>query len=374
MTDIATIAVPPELFCENKKPVQWPWNVMTDPQVYKEREDWPMISMVVPSFNHGHFIEETIRSLVLQNYPKLEIIIMDGGSSDNTVEIIRKYETHIKHWVSEKDKGQTHAINKGIVHCSGQIFNWINSDDFLNPMGLYHVAKGFLENPDAQVLCGHTNILDLDVFVRLRPPSKHTTPLHDCIAVANINQEGTYFRMDVIRQLSPLEERFRFCMDLDLWIRYLLNFGQDRIASSEAAFTNFRRHPDAKSSSFLQTAMFDSTFVKERAAIMKSIAMIARKKEYVAVLADIAAPNLADYALSMLKTADSSFLSKVVAHYLYDLGKKSHYAGLLQISDTLLSAIQADDLDTELVKDRKYLLRANKLAKLKRVFSGKKSE
>src|SRR5205814_7869126 len=109
----------------------WPWTVETPtaPPVRPDESSWPRISIVTPSYNHGEFIEETIRSILLQGYPDLEYIIIDGGSTDQSSEIIQKYAFWLTFWVSEKDRGQAHAINKGLSRSTGTIFQWINSDD-----------------------------------------------------------------------------------------------------------------------------------------------------------------------------------------------------------------------------------------------------
>lgn len=106
----------------------------------------PKISIVTPSFNQGKYLEETIISILSQDYPNLEYIIIDGGSTDNSLEIIKKYKNHLKYWISEPDKGQADAINKGLVHCTGDIFNWINSDDLLAPNALKVIASLYNEN------------------------------------------------------------------------------------------------------------------------------------------------------------------------------------------------------------------------------------
>src|ERR1051325_4216859 len=106
----------------------------------------PLITIITPSYNQGQFIEETILSIINQDYPRLEFIIIDGGSTDNTVDIIKKYADRITYWVSEKDKGQSNAINKGLHKATGDIINWINSDDQLMPGALTAVAKHFLAN------------------------------------------------------------------------------------------------------------------------------------------------------------------------------------------------------------------------------------
>ena len=128
----------------------WPWTVETPPvpPVRPDGSAWPRISIVTPSYNQGQFIEETIRSVLLQGYPDLEYMIIDGGSTDQSVEIIRKYEPWLTYWVSERDRGQAHAINKGLEHCNGRVFNWINSDDYLTPKSLSVVGNHFSLSTD----------------------------------------------------------------------------------------------------------------------------------------------------------------------------------------------------------------------------------
>src|SRR5262245_29806610 len=110
----------------------WPWTQEGAPRLDgTPGECWPRISIVTPSYNQGRFLEETIRSVLLQGYPDLEYIVIDGGSADDSVEIIRKYERWLSFWVSERDRGQVDAINKGLRRCSGVLRNWLNSDDFL---------------------------------------------------------------------------------------------------------------------------------------------------------------------------------------------------------------------------------------------------
>src|SRR5437868_9654465 len=116
----------------------------------------PKISIVTPSFNQGQFIEETIRSVLDQNYPNLEYLVIDGGSTDQTIEIIRKYEAQFSYWETEKDRGQVHAINKGLARATGDIFAFINSDDIYLPRTFATVAKYFDDHPSAEWICGDT--------------------------------------------------------------------------------------------------------------------------------------------------------------------------------------------------------------------------
>ena len=116
----------------------------------------PKISVITPSYNQGKFLEQTILSVIEQDYTNVELIIIDGGSTDNSVDVIRQYENVIAYWVSEPDRGQAHAINKGLAKCTGDIFNWINSDDYLEPGALQEIGTQFANNPDTNIVCGYT--------------------------------------------------------------------------------------------------------------------------------------------------------------------------------------------------------------------------
>src|ERR1700741_2339226 len=106
----------------------------------------PKISIITPSYNQGKYIEQTILSVIEQGYPDYELIIIDGGSTDDTIEVIKKYESKIAYWISEKDNGQADAINKGLAKATGEIFNWINSDDILEKDALQIIGEYFLNN------------------------------------------------------------------------------------------------------------------------------------------------------------------------------------------------------------------------------------
>ncbi len=117
----------------------------------------PKITIITPSFNQGNFLEQTILSVLDQQYPNLEYMVIDGGSRDASVSIIRRYEKHLAYWVSEKDAGQSDAINKGLRRATGQVINWLNSDDYYEPRTLFTVAEHFGE-PGTRVLCGRSRL------------------------------------------------------------------------------------------------------------------------------------------------------------------------------------------------------------------------
>ena len=121
----------------------------------------PLVSVVTPSYNQGQFIEETILSVLKQDYPRIEYMVIDGGSNDGSVDIIKKYENSLAYWVSEVDNGQSHAINKGWSKCNGEIIAWINSDDtYVIPNAISEVVKGFQQNPEWAMLYGDSWYID----------------------------------------------------------------------------------------------------------------------------------------------------------------------------------------------------------------------
>ncbi len=230
----------------SKRLNRWPWAKGVDPSVYTNNT-WPKISIVTPSFNQGNFIEETILSVLNQNYPNLEYIIIDGGSTDQTVDIIKKYEDKIAYWVSEPDRGQSHAINKGFEKCTGEIFNWLNSDDFLEPLALYNIALNFMQS-DVDVLLGRERRIDVEGnFLNVSQGTTVHTTLSDTIGRCHIDQSSTYFRREKLLEIFPLNEQLHYLMDGEMWIRYLLRWGQDRVKAIDDILLSFRLHTTSKS-------------------------------------------------------------------------------------------------------------------------------
>ncbi len=209
--------------------------------------NYPKISIVTPSYNQGQYIEQTILSLINQNYPNLEYIIIDGGSTDNTIDVIKKYENKIAYWVSEKDAGQSDALNKGLAKCTGDIFNWINSDDYLETGSLFKIANYFTNNVNTELLCGQCNCFDNDsgetVFT-------HRTELFECvektIVEQRINQPASFYKLKTLRKVGAVNAQLHYVMDLELWFRYLTQFGQKNILLVNDLLAHFRLHTDSK--------------------------------------------------------------------------------------------------------------------------------
>jgi glycosyltransferase involved in cell wall biosynthesis len=255
---------------------------------------YPKTSIITPSFNQGHYIEQTIISVLDQNYPNLEYIIIDGGSTDNTVDIIKKYEKHLKYWVSEPDRGQCHAINKGLKHCTGDIFNWLNSDDYYEPLALHKIVEAFMYDSSIQAVGGRERsfLSDTNETVEIYEGTKIDGDLYDLIYQGIIVQPATFWKLDVIRKLGPLPESLHYTMDSYWWTKYLLLDGIDQVNLIQDVLTNFRLHANSKSVS--SQDKFESNRFAIRLAIAKSLNLNPSIIEYFKRKTDINIPVFID--------------------------------------------------------------------------------
>ena len=233
--------------------------------------NYPKISIVTPSFNQGRYIEQTILSVLDQNYPNLEYIIIDGGSTDETVEIIKKYEQHLSYWISEPDKGQTDAINKGFAKCTGEIFNWINSDDYYESNVFFKLAQLFIINPSVNVVCGREwGFKDDEPSDKiLHPGTIIGKTVFETIRIGIIDQPCTFLRKELIDTFFPLDDSLKYVMDRQLWWSYLLKYGQDNILKTAEIFTNFRLH--AQSKSVAEAELFEAEFDRLKITLFRQL-------------------------------------------------------------------------------------------------------
>jgi len=184
--------------------------------------NFPRISIVIPSYNQGQFLEETILSVINQQYPDLELFVVDGGSNDNSVDIIKKYESYITWWISEKDKGQSEAINKGISKATGEIISWLCSDDLLTPGSLQIVASCFsAADEKVGLIHGGAIIFEEDKIKETR--FTYQSPNREAYLAGMVfPQPAAFFRKSFLNKVGVLNESLHYGMDYDLFLRLCL--------------------------------------------------------------------------------------------------------------------------------------------------------
>lgn len=219
---------------------------------------YPKITIITPSFNQVQYLEQTILSIINQNYPNLEYIIIDGGSTDGSVDIIKKYESRLHFWVSENDRGQSHAINKGLEHSSGEIFNWINSDDYLEPGALFEVARCFVENKEKYAVGGYCRLFDDYKQTAIISRIGRDDSTEGNIINYWMNQPSTFYKTEVIKGFGGVNESLNYCMDLEIWFRFLAQFGISSIHYTNHLLSHFRHHDASKTESLKNGFLFEN--------------------------------------------------------------------------------------------------------------------
>ncbi|THJ19982.1 MAG: glycosyltransferase [Nitrospira sp. CG24E] len=222
----------------------WPWEEESEalPSVMADGTPWPCVSIVTPSYNQGQFIEETIRSVLLQGYPNLEYAVIDGGSTDGSLNVIKKYERFLSFWVSERDEGQAQAINKGWKRARGEVLGWINSDDIYLPGAVTKAVSYLADHQQVGMVYGEGYHIDVDGRIVERYPTEKfdADRLGDTCYIC---QPTTFIRRSVMEKVGPVDESLRFCMDYDLWIRISQQSVIDYLSDY---FAHSRLHEESK--------------------------------------------------------------------------------------------------------------------------------
>ncbi len=180
--------------------------------------DTPLVTIVTPSFNQARFLEQTMRSVLDQDYPNIEYMVVDGGSTDGSVDLIQKYSKRLKWWVSEKDGGQAEAINKGFTRASGEIIAWINSDDYYMPGAIAEAVKTLCEHPDVGMVYGKVRVVDETEKV-LNQLAYGDWSLSDLMSFRIIGQPAVFIRRKVLEKTGYLDQSYHLLLDHQLWIR-----------------------------------------------------------------------------------------------------------------------------------------------------------
>lgn len=201
-----------------------------------------LVSIVTPSYNQAPYLEQTIQSVLEQDYPRIEYIVIDGGSTDNSVEIIKNYADRLAYWTSEKDSGQAEAINKGFAHAKGEILAWLNSDDYYMLNTISVAVRCFEQNPDVVMVYGDMLAVDGDGRTLNLMKYKQLS-LEDLLCFQIIGQPSVFFRRSALEKAGMLESTFHFMLDHHLWIRLAQ---QGRILHVPQVWSAARYHAEAK--------------------------------------------------------------------------------------------------------------------------------
>jgi len=234
---------------------------ISGPLEHGEGDALPRISVVVPSFNQGRFLERTILSIINQNYPNTELIVIDGGSTDETLSVIKKYEDIIAYWVSEPDNGQSEALNKGLFAATGEIFAWQNSDDIYLPGAFASVSRVFMEHPQISVCYGNWISIDendniTDIHYALRPRYPHA-PFENM----DVYNQAMFWRCSCCKACGGFDESLHSLMDTDFMIRTMQALGPEGYHKVEVFLGAFRWYSEQKTD-FLK--MTDQQQAEER--------------------------------------------------------------------------------------------------------------
>jgi len=204
----------------------------------------PLVSIVTPSYNQAKFLEQTILSVIHQTYPRIEFIVVDGGSTDGSVDLIKKHENSIDFWTSARDKGQTDAINFGFMQASGDIFAWLNSDDVYQPDAVEEAVDYLSDHPSVGLVYGDANIIDEKGSVVRKFNAKQTNYQRLRRGGVYIPQPAAFWRARLWERVGPLDPSYYFAMDYDLWLR-LAKVSELKYLEGHT-WANFRVHGQSK--------------------------------------------------------------------------------------------------------------------------------
>jgi len=230
------------------------------PDIWPDGRPLPRVTVVTPSYNQGRFLETTIRSILLQGYPDLEYIIIDGGSSDNSVEIIKKYEPWLAYWVSEKDRGQAHALNKGFARAGGDIYAYLNSDDFFEPGALHRCVRAFRDG--RQWVVGRVRCWQEDVgywpFPQL-PGKSFARWFLSC----PIPQAGSFWSAKLHHEMGGFREDLNYILDYEFWLRFRFAKGIEPFVIDQSIAV-YRIHPESKTVAEISGFARESNLIREQ--------------------------------------------------------------------------------------------------------------
>ena len=262
----------------------WPWITKEIAKKSEHGSGLPRISIVTSSYNQGKFIEQTIRSVLLQGYQNIEYIIIDGGSTDETVSILKKYDKWLTFWVSEKDKGCPDGLNKGLSRCQGDYFYYLNSDDYLHENALFTAAEYIRKHPNCEVYYGHgLAVDDLKKQEEKIFSSKWSFPRYLC-GRATFVQQGTFIDLRFLKSENiSFNLENRTCWDGELVVDMALQGARFRRLPFSAILATFRVHTESITGSQTLASVYQRDLKRIREKIFRKLPALSNTHKYLAL-------------------------------------------------------------------------------------------
>lgn len=330
------------------------------------KSNLPKISLVTVSYNQGHYLEQTIRSVLDQNYPNLEYIIIDGGSTDNSVEIIKKYEKQLAYWISEKDSGQSEAINKGREKCTGDIFNWLCSDDYLEEGALQRIGEAFNHPSKPDIIFGKVREFnDEGTRDEIKKGTRVEPTLAKNIVRTFITQPVTFWKRDVFNSIG-LDNRMHWFMDYEMWVKYLFSNGMDRVLYIDNLLAHYRFHETSKSqmeADYSQTRK-SSRYKIDMNSIHYSICKKLKYERFYDIIPTLSTEIVSNYEIKYDFTGKEELAKKVVNYYVFDNAVRYYWANDFAYAAQLFATVDPAYLDATDVAIYKHLGARSRNAKL----------
>jgi len=268
----------------------------------------PRITIITPSYQQLTYLEDCLRSVHEQQWASVEHIVVDGGSTDGSVDLIRSWQERLAWWCHEPDAGQSDALNKGLAHATGDVFGWINSDDRLLPGALSIVSDRFAADPEMIVLEGHRLLEGVDGSITRSPLNDVEDPKALLVAPV-INQQSTFYRMEAVRAVGGIDTALHYCMDLDLWWRVLLAYGPEHVRTIGHDLAVFRLQPGSK------TAEGAQGFVRQTAALLRAMALAVGDRDMVTIL-DLGYPDPPELRPSNARPEQAAVVRRMIVRFL----------------------------------------------------------
>lgn len=276
----------------------------------------PIISIITPSFQQATYLPECLASVHSQGYIGTEHIVVDGGSTDGSSRIIEGAKERLKWHCSEKDRGQSHAINKGLEHATGTVFGWINSDDALLSGALQKVSEAWTNDPELVIFEGIRVVRHMDGRDEPQPlnDALDTEALFDS---PYINQQSTFYALDKVKEIGGVDEALKYAMDYELWLQMLFRYGTDHLRTEPVHLAMFRMHEASK------TDTASNAFVDEIAGVLYGLSMSTGQEDLARIL-------MVGHDLpSTLRTipanmADKERVTRMVVHFLLKWNRVVH--------------------------------------------------